>query len=63
MFAGERVYVPKVSADVRKARDERIAAAILKGEAPSSIALRENVSERHARRIIRGRIGGAGGNW
>ena len=59
MFGGEqiRLYIPKLGGETRKARDERIAAAIVAGEPPPSVAKRESVSERHVRRV-RGRIGG-----
>ena len=58
-FSGEqiRLYIPKFGGETRKARDERIAAAIVAGEAAPIVAKRESVSERHVRRV-RGRIGG-----
>jgi Mor family transcriptional regulator len=58
-FGGEqvRLYIPKFGGETRKARDERITAAIAAGEAAPSVAKRESVSERHVRRV-RGRIGG-----
>lgn len=58
-FGGEqiRLYIPKFGGETRKARDERIAAAIVAGEPAPSVAKRESVSERHVRRV-RGRIGG-----
>ena len=58
-FGGEqiRLYIPKFGGETRKARDERITAAIAAGEPPPSVAKREAVSERHVRRV-RGRIGG-----
>jgi Mor family transcriptional regulator len=59
MFGGEEVrfYVPKAATDLRIARDERIAAALAAGESASDVAKREQLSERHVRRV-RGRIGG-----
>lgn len=53
-----RVYVAKVDDEHRDARQERIHAAIRSGEAPTVIARREGVTERHVRRM-RGRLGPA----
>lgn len=50
------MYVPKFSPERRRAREKRIAAAIAAGEAPERVARREDVSERHVRRI-RARFG------
>lgn len=50
------ISVPKVAAEVRRARAMRIADAISRGEAPAVVAQREGVSARHARRV-RGRFG------
>jgi hypothetical protein len=59
MFGGEEVrfYVPKVATDLRRERDERIAASLEAGEPPSQVAKRERISERRVRQM-RGRFGG-----
>jgi Mor family transcriptional regulator len=59
MFGGEEVrfYVPKVATDLRRARDERIAAALEAGESAETVAKRERLSERRVRQV-RGRFGG-----
>lgn len=59
MFGGEElcIYIPKVGFKARKDRDQRIEAALSKGEALESIAQRERVSTWTVRRM-RGRIGG-----
>jgi hypothetical protein len=59
MFGGEEVrfYVPKVATDLRRARDERIAASLQAGETPEAVAKREHISERRVRQV-RGRFGG-----
>lgn len=59
LFGGSEVtfFVPKLGAEARRVREERIADALARGEAPASVARREGVSERHARRV-RGRFGG-----
>lgn len=49
-----QVYVPKMDAHERQARNERIAAA---DDDADSIAKRESLTARHVRRL-RGRIGG-----
>lgn len=51
-----QIYVPKVDAAERRARDERIAAELAAGSDPEGVARREGTSVRHTRRI-RGRIG------
>jgi Mor family transcriptional regulator len=58
LFGGEvvRFYVPKADPSARQARDARIAASLRSGEEPTIVAQREQVSERHIRRV-RGRIG------
>ena len=63
-FGGEvvRFYARKTprNLDVKRVeRDGRISVAVKQGEAPASIAERENVSKRHIRRI-RARFGGHG---
>jgi hypothetical protein len=57
MFGGEqlRMYVPRLSAEQRQARDERIGAAPV--DAADDLTRREHLSDRHVRRL-RGRIGG-----
>jgi DNA-binding NarL/FixJ family response regulator len=57
LAAGEqlRIYVPKIKQEHRDERQARIKAALQQGEARSSIAKRENVSERYVR-IIRDRM-------
>lgn len=57
MFGGEqlRMYVPRLSAEQRQARDERIGAA--PADPADNVARRERLSDRHVRRV-RGRIGG-----
>lgn len=52
-----RMYVPRVDAAERQARDARIAAGLAAGEDLEKVARREGASVRHARRT-RGRIGG-----
>jgi hypothetical protein len=49
-------FLPKVWLEQRRARSERVAAALSAGEAAESIARREKISPRHLRRL-RGRIG------
>lgn len=46
-----RLYVPKTQSANRLQREQRIEAALSAGEAPDSLAKRENVSKRHLRRI------------
>ena len=53
-YGGEtlRVYIRQTTAvSDRAKRDQRIEAALAAGEAPESIAKREDLSKRHARRI------------
>lgn len=52
-YPGEvvRLQGEKIRRTKRIARDQRIAAAVASGDAPSAIARRENVSERHVFRI------------
>lgn len=59
MFGGDqlRMYVPRVSAEQRQERDERIGDALEDGAPPDEVAKRERLSDRHVRRL-RGRIGG-----
>jgi hypothetical protein len=58
-FGGEtlKLYFPRLGGMQRKARDERIEAALGAGEAPAVIAKRERISPRWVRKF-RGRIGG-----
>ncbi len=53
LFVGERasMYVPTAGAEERQARDQRIQAALHRGEAQDSIARREAVSTRHVERV------------
>jgi hypothetical protein len=59
MFGGDqlRLYIPRVSAEQRQQRDERIGDALVEGVAADDVAQRERLSDRHVRRL-RGRIGG-----
>lgn len=54
-----RLYVPKTSSADRRARDQRIGAALAAGEPTAVIAKREDISRRHVnnlRRRLRGTL-------
>lgn len=51
IFGGERIYGPQTNRVEREQARARIARALLDGESPAQIARRENVSERHVRKV------------
>lgn len=54
-----KLYGPHTTSDTREQRERRIREALQGGQPPEQIAKREQITERHVRRI-RARIGGGG---